>query len=319
MTIPPLSLVDNTLIVDNSTIEQLQTCPRSWLFKYGLRRIAAIPAPGRNFGSCIHEGLAARYTRYAEHQPPLEDVSVEVAMRAYMTANPPPENDFRTLDHALTVTRVYNEVYGNEAFKILAIPAGPLVEKSFLLPIGQVEGINICYAGKIDLGVRDTTGLWVIDHKTAFQFGQQFEKEMAMDTGQLGYCWAFSQIFGQRPLGYITNAIRVRKPGRKLDELGNINQTAPVDKTDFNRLLTVVTQEKLDEFVETVHDWARFLIRCHNDQRFPRTSGKKGCVAKYGVCEYYDVCNAPKETRENLLASSLFMDNEWTPLKKGSE
>lgn len=321
MTIPPLPLVNGALILDNSYIECIQTCPRSFLFKYELKRIAITPGPGRNFGSAIHEALAIRYT-YSGAQEANEDREQEmnVTLRSYFEKNPQPEDDFRNVDHAINVVRAYNNSYKAEPFTIQAVGDTPIVERSFLLPIGNVSSpvyglVPIYYAGKIDLMVRDSIGLWVVDHKTAHQFGKSFEAEMASDSGQLGYCWAGGQIFGEKPNGYITNAIRIRKPKR-----GDVYEDkAPVDGTDFRRLITTVNQDRLDEFVLTVLDWARSLIRFHEDNRFPRVSGKKGCVAKYGICEYYDVCGAPEESRERLLASPMFMANQWSPLKKGSE
>lgn len=324
MTIPPIPLTDGALILDNSYIECLQHCPREYLLKYGLRRVTVIPSAGRNFGSGIHVGLDTRYTNYGSQEVPEFETNIENKLVAYFQENPGPVSDFRNLDHGRKVMTAYNNHYKAESFAIQAVNGVPIVEKSFLLPIGAIQSstyglIPIYYAGKIDLMVRDSIGLWVLDHKTAFQFGNSFEAEMASDSGQLGYCWAGLQIFGEKPLGYITNAIRIRKPSRNVDEFFQVNMTAPVDKTDFKRTLTTVTQDRLDEFVLTVLDWAGLLIRFHEIQRFPRVSGKKGCVAKYGVCEYYDVCQAPVGSREALLNSSLFQDNTWSPLKKGSE
>lgn len=321
MQIPPLPLIDGALIVDNSYLEQLQHCPRSYLFKYGLRRISITPGPGRNFGSAEHEAFAIRYIRSgAKGVTPEIELEMEAALRNYFEKNPQPENDFRNVDHGIRVARAYNLNYKEESFTIQAASGTPIIEKSFLLPIGAISTnkygvVSVYYAGKIDLMVRDSIGLWVVDHKTAFQFGNSFEAEMASDSGQLGYCWAGGQIFGEKPNGYITNAIRIRKPKR-----GDVYEDrAPVDSADFKRLITTVTQDRLDEFVGTVLDWAGLLIRFHENNRFPRVSGKKGCVGKYGICEYYDVCNAPEASRENLLNSSLFQENTWSPLKKGSE
>lgn len=310
----PSPLTDGCLIIDNSMVEQLQHCPRSYQFKYLNRRIEAVPAPGRNFGSCLHAGLATRYKTFAEHA--VTDVTpINDALSAYLLANPQPENDFRNLDHAFGVMRAYNRAYPEESFKILATEKGPIVESSFLLHIGSVSGTPIKYAGRIDLGIQDSTGLWVVDHKTAFQFGKAFEAEMAMDTGQLGYCFAFRQVFGQKPNGYITNAIRIRKPTRS----DAYEDRAPVDASDFKRLVTCVDDDRLEEFVDTVMHWARNLLDYHWRGTFPRVSGKKGCVAKYGQCEYYTVCQAPRPSRDGLLASSLYEDNKWTPINQEKE
>lgn len=310
-----LPIINGAIHIDNSNIEQLQYCPRSWLFKYGLKRIKVVPAAGRNFGSALHEGWACRYTQYGEHRVTDDSKQVE-AITKYLHENPQPEDDFRNLDHALVVARAYNRHYQDESFKILTANNEPIVERSFALDIGTVQNIPVKYTGKIDLGVRDQSGLWVIDHKTAFQFGQQFEMEMAMDTGQLGYTWAFRELFKEMPTGFITNAVRIRRP-KKGDEY---NEIAPCDGTDMKRLITCVTPDQLEEFRKTVLTWVSTLLWYHDQDYFPRVSGKRGCIGKYGPCDFYDVCNAPIAAREGLLASSLFEDNNWSPLKKkGSE
>lgn len=312
MNIPPLPLVDNSLILDNSQIEQLQYCPRSWLIKYLKRRVAIVPGAGRNFGSALHEGWAVRYRTFGAGRV-TDSTAIDDAIRAYYSEHPSPEDDFRNLDHALLYMKAYNEHYQDEPFRILATGDNqPMCERSFLLRMGAVRGVDIYYSGKLDLGIEDSTGLWVEDHKTAFQFGQSFEAEMASDTGQLGYTWAFRALFGTKPNGYITNACRVRRP-KKGDEYAGI---APVDGSDFRRLLRTVTNDDLDELQQTVLEWAEVLLDHYERRRFPRVSGKKGCVGKYGLCEFYNICQAPAETREGLLAGPDFEENQWSPLKK---
>lgn len=311
-TIPPLPLVGNALVLDNSTIEQLQYCPRSYLIKYLKRRVPIVPSPGRNFGSALHEGWAVRYKTFGERRVN-NNSEINDAITRYFLAHPQPENDFRNLDHALSYMLAYDNHYTEEPFKILATNDNkPMCERSFLLPMGSLGSIEVYYSGKLDLGIEDSTGLWVIDHKTAFQFGQSFEAEMASDTGQLGYAWAFRELFGTKPNGYITNACRVRRP-KKGDEYV---ERAPVDSTDFRRLPRTVTNEDLDELHDTVMDWARALMHYQTAQRYPRVSGKRGCVGKYGLCDFYNICQAPSDSREGLLAGPDYEDNTWSPINK---
>lgn len=309
----PDIIQDGSISLDNSNIEQLQYCPRSWLLKYGLKRISAAPSAGRNFGSGLHEGWAIRYRTCGENEVfQTTEATIVTEMLKFFQANPQPESDFRNPDHAVTVMKAYNRHYKMEPFKILTANGSPICESSFKLLIGEINGVKVYYTGKIDLGIQDTTGLWVMDHKTAFQFGRHFEMEMARDTGQLGYCWSFWKLFGTLPTGYITNAVRIRRP-KKEDEYCGV---APCDHTDFKRLVTCVTEEQLVEFTETVLTWASLLLWHSERNNFPRVSGKRGCIGKYGPCDYYDLCNAPIAAREGILSSSNFIDNKWSPLNK---
>jgi hypothetical protein len=89
-----------------------------------------------------------------------------------------------TLSRSSTFT---TEHYKKEPFKILPSSDGrPIVERAFAIPFGTVQNIPIVYMGKIDLGIKNNDGVWVQDHKTAFQFGDTFDSQMQQDGGQLG-------------------------------------------------------------------------------------------------------------------------------------
>ena len=306
-TLPPLPLVDGVFLIDNSSIEKFK-CPRAWQYNELFLKTPVAARAGANFGSTIHRGLETRYNLVGTNAVDAAcAVAIETSMHEWLEQNPQPTNDFRNFDHACQMMRVYNHIYGREGFKILTNHIGkPIIEASFALPFGTLMNTPIFYCGKIDLGIEDNNGIWSFDHKTAFQFGDSFSKQMGMDGGQLGYCWALGQVLGKKPQGYIIDAIRVRRPTVKQQTIGE----APIDATDFSRTPYYVSQDMLDEWREDVMAIIKNIFLCHEADLFPRHRWQ--CTNKFGICEYYDICSTPREQRHMILNSNLFEENKWT-------
>lgn len=323
--LPPLPLVDGALLLDNSTLELLQTCPRSMEYAYLRKRTLAREKPALNFGSAIHAALAFRYKQF-EDRPLSTDNLVQVldVLDQHFLANPQPDGDYRTLSLARSLIESYLKVWSREPFKVVQ----GKVEASFALRIAFIHRITgeirpykgektwtndwylICYIGRIDLVVEENTGLWVMDHKTSSMFGDTFWNEMAMTAQQLGYVWACKQSLGRTPRGYIINGIRTRKPTR-LDEY---DETKMVRADDFARQQFVVTEDMLAEWQENVLSLVREFLWHHSNNYMPRKT--KWCVGKYGLCPFYDVCSLPRSSREQMLMSSQYEDSIWSPLNK---
>lgn len=387
--LPPFPLTDDTLLLDNSTIELLR-CPRMLEYKWLRRRQLAADAAGRNFGSTLHRGFEVRYRECGSNA--ITDAVVALqndAMRKWLDENPQPMMDFRGYDHATKMMRVYNAVYKNEGFHVLDyagwrrirpseyIEKGrlvrwaegedrqtressgfvaeqtelkrevwddhiPLVERSFLLPFGQLPRpaflqpttglskpwLQVYYAGKIDIGIRDNMGVWSFDHKSTFQFGKGWEKQMMVDGGQLGYTWALQQLLGPSipVMGFVINGIRVRKPKKSSEynagddlssPIGVMPGDAPIDASDFKRLPVVVTPDVLEDWKQNVLGLIQVILNHYAAGYFPMHRWQ--CVHKYGICEFYDACHVVPSARENALASTQFEENTWSPLNMVEE
>lgn len=305
---PPLTLLDGAFLIDNSSIEKL-CCPRYWQYTNLNLRTSSEGKAGANFGSTIHRGLETRYQLVGtEKVDAATTVAIHTSMHQWLDEHPQPSTDFRNFNHACKFIDVYNQIYGKEGFRILNAPktGKPVIEASFALPFGSVLGVPIIYCGKLDLGIEDHNGIWSFDHKTAFMFGDGFDKQMQVDGGQLGYCWALGQVLGTMPLGYIIDAMRVRRPKVGDEFTGNV----PIDRTDFKRLPFYVSPEMLEEWREDTFHLIENIFHYHNTGHFPKH--RWNCVRKYGICEFYDVCNTPLAQRDLVLASGMFEDNKWT-------
>lgn len=333
MNLPPLNLVEGCLFIDNSSIEKWK-CPRLWEYSELHLKSAVAEKAGANFGSTIHRGLETRYnlcgngllTEHAINE-------IEIAMRGWLEANPQPPGDFRDFNHACKMMRVYNQIYRQESFDILKSPSNgkPIIESSFAIPfaihwpstgvttewtpgegtataetIVKLSGIPIYYCGKIDLGITDANGIWSFDHKTAFQFGEAWNKQMQVDGGQRGYCWALGQVLGKPATGYIIDGIRVRRPSVKGGFLGE----SPIDGTDFVRLPNYVSADDLAGWKEDTMSIIKSILAAHSAGHFPKH--RWHCTNKYGTCEFFDVCSTPRAQRHLILNSNLFEANEWS-------
>lgn len=317
--LPPLSLVDGAFLLDNSSLEHYQTCRRLWEL-HDLRRYSiAANRAGRNFGTAIHAGLRVRYTHAGTGRVDnATRILMHEAVHTHFAASPQPVEDFRDAAHAVRVLDAYLDHYPIEMFKLLSVPGTdkPLIELPFSLELGTVQNIPIIWTGRIDAFIENNEGTWSFDHKTAFQFGSGFEADMGTNGGQLGYVWAMKQLSGRKPTGYRINAIRVRKPS-KASKYGDGGGPAPVDATDFARLPFHVSDDDLEEWRDDVLHLIRDLFFDHDTGSFPRS--RKSCSGKYGPCDMYEVCTAPRASRQQILDSPMFVPNTWSPLNKPTE
>jgi hypothetical protein len=345
-----LPLVNNAFLIDNSGLELLR-CPREFYYTFIRRRRLRANKAGMNFGSTMHVGWDVRYSHCGRKacSPEVEQQAIG-AMREWLEANPQPMGDFRTLGKAEAVLKEYNRIYQDEPWEILTNPKDglPLVEKSFMLPfmtikyqvplegfdqsqweigcyiIDELAGhvtllIQVYYCGKLDLATRDALGIWAgPDHKTAFMFGEGFEKDMQRNPGQRGYVWALWQITGIKPHGYIIDAVRTRKEKRtnifekSFDDASEPG--SPTDAKDFKRMPFLVSEDDLQNWVRNTQMKIREVFAFAERNEWPEHENQ--CVRKYSICDFFDVCTCNTASRESALMGDLYEDNRWSPLQK---
>jgi len=316
--IAELPIIDGCVFLDNSTLEYLTTCTRSMEYYFVRKRILGQNRSALTFGGAIHAGLETRY-RVWDEPPPLP--AMIIAATEYMSEHQHEANDHRTLDLATKILRVYADNYSSEPFKVLSgADDQPLVEKSFCIELCSLpydgKKITFFYIGKIDLIIQMDDRCWTLDHKTTSMMGTGFFEEQSVNPQHEGYCWSYWKATGTLPAGFYINAIRVRPPTLGVDKFGNAKakKREDVEPADFQRERCYVTEERLLEWeFNTVALLEEFLFNASRDY-FPQK--KKWCVAKYGRCQYYDICTLPKASREVMIQSPLYIDQTWSPLKK---
>lgn len=120
MTLPPLPLTNGALLVDNSMLELLTTCPRALEYNRLYKRVLSQEKPSLNFGSAIHLALEYRYKRY--QNLPIDKECEEGQARIlteHFADHPSPLEDFRTLNWAQELIHRYNIRFPYEDFQLL--------------------------------------------------------------------------------------------------------------------------------------------------------------------------------------------------------
>lgn len=334
--LPSLPLVPNSrgepcLLIDNSATEQYMECGRKWEYSFLRKRVAVNSAAPLNFGAGIHHALKHRFTELAKLNyvaPSILTQEEHKILDEHFAVNPQPLGQYRTPTFAKNLVEEYNKVYEKEVQELVVHDGKPQVEVSFAHDLGYVDlpyneyiefqgkqwdRILIVWMGRIDAVLRDSMGIWVMDHKTAFMFGDNFWAGQEMSFQCKGYVWAYEQSYGVRPVGYGIDAIRTRKPG-KGDEF--VSETG-VRRDDLKRDFFLVSPEQIVEWKRNALSICEEIVFNHQRGYLPRRS--TACVGKYGKCPYIDVCRLPIESRLPMLMSGEYVDNNWSPLNNTSD
>jgi hypothetical protein len=310
----PLPNISNCLIVDNSALEDLQSCPWMYYVKHILRRVPVAGKAPLIFGGAIHAALKVRYATLL-HEPCTEPVQAAMLSATYehMQLHPPPAQDHRQYELAEAFIRMYNQVYRREPFFIVKHGEKNIVELPFVFELGVLSnGQKVLYSGRMDLVIRDTEGTWVFDHKTTFEYGLGFEDIMRVTPQMRGYAYACKTILGIQPTGYVVNAIRVRRP-KKSDEYAVAGEGS-VRPDDFKRVREHLSYHELDEWHDNTLNLCEELVYYHSKGTFP--THRKSCYGIYGRCHFYDCCLIKRDQREGFLQSHVFEQNDWSPLNQ---
>lgn len=317
------------LLIDNSTLDQYNNCPREGQYGHIENLTSADDKPALNFGAGVHEALKHRYQCHGSSA--INDggqLALNQLISEFFVEHPQPLDSHRSPSLCQELISTYNDHYQQEPWEIMVNPktGERCVEQSVLHFLGFITPINgilwngeryamlpVYYTGRIDLIIRDQQlSTWIVDHKTTFAFGPSFTESMSMSAQFLGYAWAFRETFGYAPTGYMINAIRVRKP-TKADELSGIHFRSKGADTDFIRIPFMnVTDDLLDEWQENALALVKTILYHHSQSYFPMN--RTACVRKYGRCQFFEVCNCARQSREVILTSQAFAQNEWHPL-----
>jgi hypothetical protein len=204
------------------------------------------------------------------------------------------------------------------------IPAKTLegVEYNFATPRTEPHVYPCTLKGRKDAVVAWHGGLWVLDWKTASDWGEDLSRNTHLLEGRMsfqfrGYAWAErarQAAIGLDPDIISTSTLGVRD---SLPLLGTIavylvsrrpyatdrKQAKPMPRNQFHLECYPYDSRQLDEWR------GEFLGLCGDVLRDHATGGwrrkRTGC-GHWGRCEFYDYCEACPGDREALLATSAF-------------
>lgn len=332
-----LPIRDNCLFIDNSMLESLQTCPRAFYYNNILKRRLIGGKAALNFGTACHAALEYRYKTIGNADPSTVEGFAQQQvnlLQQHFTLNPPPEGDFRDLNWATEVfVKQYNRHYGQEPFSILLDKTGkPMVELPFAVELYQHDNIHVIYCGRIDLPVMWDGLVWVGDTKTTSMLGDNFWKHYRVSPQMLGYTWAFWKSTGTMPAGFFVNAVRVSRMPAKFGEEAKYGKRGQLLKCSNPEEWWSETFKRDQEYVDAkkLSDWQAntiesiehlfYMAERHNAGNLDAfRAGKQWCCGKFGECQFYSVCDSLRESHADLLDSSLYEPNTWSPLNNPNQ
>jgi hypothetical protein len=347
MTLP---LLDGALFVSSSFLDVL-TCPRAAEYYKLHGKVAERGTSAITFGQHIHSALSLYY-RLQEYNLSPDEIKTKVStlLEQQFTLHPVDEDDWRNLNWAMeTIQRLiskyefedievvrYKEprkckyckppepcLWCNNTGLTSVMSEIPFVVKLFdyqqFFSFGPHDGkgytnIPIYYHGFIDLLIRRSNLLYVMDFKSTSQLGTSYWDDKKAIAQPKGYAWALQELLGVKIHGYLIRAIRTIPPPKYVTE-GTPNKKGEYKKVEswWDESLCEQSFElgpgELEEWKENTIAQVKTFLHFYQEGYFPQQ--KSMCVGKYGKCQYYEVCSTfPISDRQKLLNSAEFKDKE---------
>lgn len=275
--------------IDNSTLTEWQTCLRRGYYKAVLKREPDQPTPALSFGRCVHTGLESWLTHG----------DLDAACLAARSSWTGPVTDYRSPELAAAVIQEFAKAHPKAPWRFLEVNGKPWIERSYKIEI--LPGVD--WTGRLDGVIQGSSGSWgPLDFKTTSRAGESWWASWDNAQQFLGYAWALSEIIGKRPTSYSVTGFGVRKPtatGTALEYLGTRSW--------------VIQDWQIDEWLTNTRSWIRHIQSITNEDQ--ATMNRSQCIGKYGPCPYKTTCDLNPSYRHNFLASNVFRDATWSPLK----
>lgn len=300
--------------IDNTALAQYMECPRK--FYYGMvlnRRKGGLSKPALAYGTTWHTILETHYKTGGD---------AKAVRDAAITSWQPHDNpdDHRTLERALKAYVGYlnrwgshdDDSKGNGA--TVGFPSNPVVELATEI---WWPGALHPYAGKIDR-VFELQGLYYVeDHKTTSALGSNYFYQFDPSNQMMGYAVLAQELTGLPIAGVRINAHGVLKTQDK-----------------FERKIVTYSQPRLAEWKLNYNKWIARLeasLGLLNDAQHLDTPAEfeeallasfphqfNACAAKYGMCQYAEVCTSPPHLRKRIIEFE-YEEQAWDPMAAADE
>lgn len=198
--------------------------------------------------------------------------------------NTPPESEGYVVGwkHALQTCDEYAKFYSNDFWITVDVE----VVKSKILY--EDDEIRILFKSKLDWIVDTNQGIFPCDHKTM----KQNRDQITLNNQFMGQCLIMS-----------TKNVFINKIGLQ-------KSLKPEDK--FKRVNISYTSDRLLEWQSYILPyWCKQAIAW--DEQGHYAPNFSNCESKFGKCEFYDVCSANPNMREDELRRLFVVGNEWNP------
>ncbi|MDE2105428.1 MAG: PD-(D/E)XK nuclease family protein [Patescibacteria group bacterium] len=314
-----------SILVDNGFIEAMTQCPWKAYAAFELGRRSAEESAALRFGKHIHTALAYRNRMqfFKGVDVDVEEKQMQLLTNRFTTT--PMENEgWRNLNTASLLIRVYNRSpeFNNPTHRYATHPKTglPLVEQPFMVDTGvTIRGRRLLYIGRIDRVVFIGEHLYIRDYKTTSMLGDNTWAEAQMSEQLRGYCWVVKNFLGMTPMGYCYDVLAVREsaanaewdPLLEVVRMPARSKAVPIT-LDTQKFFTNEPPGQLEEWFDNMCSQVETFLWHFDNNKFPRHH--KHCRHQYGLCEYFKVCELPEHSRMDCLQSSMFKNNEWSPL-----
>ena len=346
----PIPLDNGAMFVSSSFLDTL-TCPRAAEYYKLNSRVADRGTSAMTFGQHIHSALSLYYRLQEynlDHATIMSRVSTLLEME--FSATPVDPDDWRNLNWAMETFQQLVRKYREEEFEVVRYKEarkckkcdnlGPCLwcngtglttimsEIPFAVKLfdyhpgilgckpGGAYGdiIPIYYHGFIDLLISRRGLLYVMDFKSTSQLGPSYWDDKKAIAQPKGYAWALEQLLGVKVHGYLIRAIRTIPPPKYVTD-GTASKKGEFKKISdwWDESLCEQSYElgdgELSEWKDNATAQVKQFFYHYSQGMFPQN--KSMCIAKYGKCQYYEVCHTfPTMDRQILLNSTMFKTKE---------
>lgn len=298
--------------VNSSSLDVMQSCWRKahYLLERGLKE--NLEKPATLFGSAIHKALEVYYsaprqervipTHFEKNMELLaatgELVSQDVvyrAAKAFMDKAQPLKNlheaNKRSLENGIYLLMTYFKQYESDPFVVMQDDQGPMVERTFEIPLYDDEILHIDIFGTIDLVLKNeqTGTILITDHKTSSIMGNDFYARLKPN-----HQYTIYLMGAQRALGLNTDSFMVN--GLQVKERPKTSRGGPPT------LIRQITTRDENDMLELTHTLIQYVAQYLGNRQvgFWPLGPVMSCTA-YGACQYQEVCSSPKQIRENII------------------
>lgn len=261
-------------------------------YKYYLRHILDIiglkPPIAAEFGRVIHLCLAEWYSSFDI------DKTITVLKANWKDF---PEDEKRTIAVGEKLLKLYHEKYKDPPFKILDS------ELAFEVPI---PGMKYKLIGRIDKLIEWHDKIGVMDHKTTSQLGATFFNKIKPNAQLTGYAYAGRAL--RYPVSFVLlDALLTAK--------GLLTPAYLVKLTPLARDEAAVTQDDINDYLETLIDTINSIERCYESGKWIKTGMFNGSCTDYVECPYRKICKEDANIREAIIIAD-YKKEHWDPRKE---
>lgn len=313
--IHPSSAQYITRPIDNTALDAYMKCPRFFLYSMVQNWRREGEKPALSYGTTWHKILETHYKSGGDRL--LVELEAKKSWGEHGNAD-----DHRTLARALSAYDAYLARWGDFETEsknwgsTVGYPEAAIIECATEL---SWEGALHPYTGKIDRVFEHQGLFYVEDHKTTSALGTYYFSQFDPSNQMMGYAWLAQLLTGLPIAGVRINAHGVLKKENKFER--RVMMYSPERLAEWGRNLNAWVkrintsmmeyEEYQTHYLETPEVLQELLL-----DAFPHNFN--ACAAKYGQCQYTEVCTMPARLRERVLATD-FKQLAWNPLALEAE